>query len=343
MSEGSLYDRRIAALAIKQARGDIIEAIFLVRAYRTTLPRFGFAEPLDSASMTLRRAPLPRRHPDDVPARAGARLDRGLRQIAGEEGGAVEVFDLSEAEIAHAPVKGAGIEIASERLPDRRDLRSQGIVEAAHLRFFDRLRRVGVIENNLRSAGKSGELAERGENRLFGQIGRDAEPQHENAPRPVETARLERRRHAAALEVMRHVDDMRRLGDARHSEPPTLVALRRRMIEFENSEAVRAFEPVGERVEPRAEDEDLPHAPPNRDLRGVFGETAAHGHEKPQAPLLRVLPCGVKGVFGVVAENGKRQRVGENNTALERLMRSSSPRRAQRGLACASVLHEARS
>ena len=43
MSEGSLYDRRLAALAIKQARGDLIEAIFLVRAYRTTLPRFGFA------------------------------------------------------------------------------------------------------------------------------------------------------------------------------------------------------------------------------------------------------------------------------------------------------------
>src|SRR5271165_2709096 len=55
MSEGSLYDRRIAALAIKQARGDLIEAIFLVRAYRTTMPRFGFAEPLDTAAMTLRR------------------------------------------------------------------------------------------------------------------------------------------------------------------------------------------------------------------------------------------------------------------------------------------------
>ena len=55
MSEGSLYDRDLAALAIKQARGDLIEAIFLVRAYRTTLPRFGFAEPFDTAAMTLER------------------------------------------------------------------------------------------------------------------------------------------------------------------------------------------------------------------------------------------------------------------------------------------------
>ncbi len=55
MSEGSLYDRGVAALAIKQARGDLIEAIFLVRAYRTTLPRFGFAEPIDTAAMRLSR------------------------------------------------------------------------------------------------------------------------------------------------------------------------------------------------------------------------------------------------------------------------------------------------
>jgi alpha-D-ribose 1-methylphosphonate 5-triphosphate synthase subunit PhnI len=41
MAEGSLFDPDLAALAIKQARGDLIEAIFLLRAYRTTLPRFG--------------------------------------------------------------------------------------------------------------------------------------------------------------------------------------------------------------------------------------------------------------------------------------------------------------
>lgn len=55
MSEGSLYDRRLAALAIKQARGDLIEAIFLVRAYRTTLPRFGHSEPIDTGAMLVER------------------------------------------------------------------------------------------------------------------------------------------------------------------------------------------------------------------------------------------------------------------------------------------------
>ncbi|RAI44912.1 carbon-phosphorus lyase complex subunit PhnI [Rhodoplanes roseus] len=55
MTEGSLYDRELAALAIKQARGDLIEAIFLLRAFRATLPRFGSTRPLDTGAMRIRR------------------------------------------------------------------------------------------------------------------------------------------------------------------------------------------------------------------------------------------------------------------------------------------------
>lgn len=55
MSEGSLYDEELAALAIKQAAGDLMEAIFLLRAYRTTLPRFGACESLDTTQMQLER------------------------------------------------------------------------------------------------------------------------------------------------------------------------------------------------------------------------------------------------------------------------------------------------
>jgi len=55
MAEGSLYDPDLAALAIKQARGDLIEAVFLIRAYRTTLPRFGASVPLDTAAMACIR------------------------------------------------------------------------------------------------------------------------------------------------------------------------------------------------------------------------------------------------------------------------------------------------
>jgi alpha-D-ribose 1-methylphosphonate 5-triphosphate synthase subunit PhnI len=55
MGEGSLYDRELGALAVKQAQGDLIEAAFLLRAYRTTMPRFGHSLPVDTAKMQLQR------------------------------------------------------------------------------------------------------------------------------------------------------------------------------------------------------------------------------------------------------------------------------------------------
>lgn len=51
MTEGSVYDTELAALAIKQAAGDLVEAIFLLRAYRATLPRLGTTRALDTAQM----------------------------------------------------------------------------------------------------------------------------------------------------------------------------------------------------------------------------------------------------------------------------------------------------
>ncbi|MBO0711852.1 MAG: carbon-phosphorus lyase complex subunit PhnI [Acetobacteraceae bacterium] len=55
MAEGSLYDRELAARAIRQAQGDLVEAAFLLRAYRTTLPRFAKSAPIDTGQMTIKR------------------------------------------------------------------------------------------------------------------------------------------------------------------------------------------------------------------------------------------------------------------------------------------------
>lgn len=55
MTEGSVYDPVLAALAILQAHGDIVEAIFLVRAYRTTLPRFATSHPISTSHMAVER------------------------------------------------------------------------------------------------------------------------------------------------------------------------------------------------------------------------------------------------------------------------------------------------
>ncbi len=55
MTEGGIADRELAALALKQASGDSVEAIFLLRAYRTTLAKVAVSEPVNSAEMHLER------------------------------------------------------------------------------------------------------------------------------------------------------------------------------------------------------------------------------------------------------------------------------------------------
>ncbi len=55
MTEGSLHDPELAALAVKQAGGDLVEAVFLLRAYRSTLPRLAVTVPVDTSEMAVQR------------------------------------------------------------------------------------------------------------------------------------------------------------------------------------------------------------------------------------------------------------------------------------------------
>ncbi|MGD2014758.1 MAG: carbon-phosphorus lyase complex subunit PhnI [Desulfobacterales bacterium] len=51
ISEGSLYSGEIAAIALKQTEGDPMEAAYLVRAFRSTVPRVCFSIPAKSEEM----------------------------------------------------------------------------------------------------------------------------------------------------------------------------------------------------------------------------------------------------------------------------------------------------
>ena len=55
MAEGGVFDPELAALAIKQAEGDVIEAAFLLRAYRSTLPRLGYSHATSGNEMLVLR------------------------------------------------------------------------------------------------------------------------------------------------------------------------------------------------------------------------------------------------------------------------------------------------
>src|SRR5215468_7410847 len=55
MSEGALYAPELAALAVKQSEGDALEASFLLRAYRSMLPRLTTSLPADGRAMRCLR------------------------------------------------------------------------------------------------------------------------------------------------------------------------------------------------------------------------------------------------------------------------------------------------
>ena len=55
MGEGALYAPDLAAIALKQAAGDTLEASFMLRAYRTTQPRLGYTLPLETREMRVLR------------------------------------------------------------------------------------------------------------------------------------------------------------------------------------------------------------------------------------------------------------------------------------------------
>jgi alpha-D-ribose 1-methylphosphonate 5-triphosphate synthase subunit PhnI len=59
MSEGGLYAPRLAALAVKQAQGDTVEAAFLLRAYRSTLERFDETPVVEPSEMIASRRVSP--------------------------------------------------------------------------------------------------------------------------------------------------------------------------------------------------------------------------------------------------------------------------------------------
>lgn len=55
MSESSIYCEELAAISIKQAEGNPEEAVFLLRAYRSTLPRKHYSKVVRSEDMTVER------------------------------------------------------------------------------------------------------------------------------------------------------------------------------------------------------------------------------------------------------------------------------------------------
>jgi alpha-D-ribose 1-methylphosphonate 5-triphosphate synthase subunit PhnI len=59
MGEAGLWAPRLAAKALRQSEGDATEAVHLLRAYRSTLPRFAYSEPADADDVSVERRIVP--------------------------------------------------------------------------------------------------------------------------------------------------------------------------------------------------------------------------------------------------------------------------------------------
>ena len=109
MTEGSLYDPELAARAVLQAQGDALEAITLVRSYRTTLPRFGYTLPVNTAGLPPQR-----------------RISATFKDLpGGQQLGAT--FDYTHRLFTHRGTGGT-----TPRTPRDRQQAGQGAVPEAH-------------------------------------------------------------------------------------------------------------------------------------------------------------------------------------------------------------------
>jgi alpha-D-ribose 1-methylphosphonate 5-triphosphate synthase subunit PhnI len=85
--ESGLWDPALSARAIRQAEGDLIEASVLVRAYRSTIPRFGYTPPTPVREMRLQRRIVPAYSQPPGPQLLGRTLDYTERLIDFSEPG----------------------------------------------------------------------------------------------------------------------------------------------------------------------------------------------------------------------------------------------------------------
>ena len=59
MGEGGVWDEDLAAVAIRQSEGDLIEAVHLLRSFRSTLPRFAYGTDVDADELRVIRRIVP--------------------------------------------------------------------------------------------------------------------------------------------------------------------------------------------------------------------------------------------------------------------------------------------
>lgn len=102
MGEGGLWGPEAAAAAYLQASGDITEAVHLIRAHRSTLPRLAFSQPLNPREVELLRRVVSTQRQPDGPILLGETVDYTARILHdGDEMPLPVIENLDEAPLEH--------------------------------------------------------------------------------------------------------------------------------------------------------------------------------------------------------------------------------------------------
>jgi alpha-D-ribose 1-methylphosphonate 5-triphosphate synthase subunit PhnI len=86
VGEGGLWAPELAAFALRQTEGDVIEAVHLLRAYRSTLPRVAHGLVVDMAEMQILRRIVPAYRTPPGPQLLGRTLDYVGRILDTDDG-----------------------------------------------------------------------------------------------------------------------------------------------------------------------------------------------------------------------------------------------------------------
>ena len=125
MAEGGLYAPSLAATAIKQAEGDLTEAAFVMRSYRTSVPRWGYSVTVDTRNMRLLR-----------------RISATFRDIPGGQYlGPTRDYTIR---LLRRDLENESHEAAQEQIASL--LREEGAEQPPMPKVIDILREAGIIE-----------------------------------------------------------------------------------------------------------------------------------------------------------------------------------------------------
>jgi alpha-D-ribose 1-methylphosphonate 5-triphosphate synthase subunit PhnI len=138
MGEAALWAPRLAAIALRQAEGDLIEAAHLLRAYRSTRPRLARALTVCADELEILRRIVPAYRVPPGPQLLGRTLDYVGR-----------LLDVGAAPTAPAPSGPASAEPAPTA-PGESDARADGNLRQPG-RLLDLLRSQGMVRDRRRS------------------------------------------------------------------------------------------------------------------------------------------------------------------------------------------------